>query len=247
LLLIVSRPLVGAGTQDYWRLPVPAQGPADTSAISVIARLEPTACSVCHPHQYQQWQESLHAHAVGPGLLGQLPLLDDATRRACLNCHAPRTEQQAGPTPGTNAANGVDCAGCHVRTHARFGPHEVLLTPHGVVQAEPLFKDAAFCAPCHQFGDDGIRIAGTPLENTVAEWRASDYPAQGKTCQACHMRDGSHHFSGIHDPATVRNALQVNARRTGDGVRIELRNRGALHRPSLRQPQPAGRALLAAV
>jgi hypothetical protein len=234
--------------EEYWQLPIPSQGAPPTAAVALTKPLDAAACGLCHRRQYAEWQGSLHARAVGPGLLGQLPAMDRAEATQCLTCHAPRREQQdrilADPLAGgllrsppavprvpsaAPAVGGIDCAGCHVRAHRRFGPTDTPITPHGGVVGLPLFRDSDFCAPCHQFPEGVGEIAGKPLEDTLEEWSASRYAATGTSCQACHMPDGSHAFRGIHDPATTRRALTLRVRREAEGVLLTLCNSGAGH------------------
>ena len=102
-------------------------------------------------------------------------------------------------------------------------------TPHGAVREQPLFRDAAFCAPCHQFGPDGLSVNGKPLQNTYREWQASRYADEGVACQDCHMPDGRHGFKGVHDPEMVEQGLGVDVWRTRDGLLVHARNKGAGH------------------
>jgi hypothetical protein len=103
------------------------------------------------------------------------------------------------------------------------------ITPHGRVVGLHLFRNAAFCSPCHQFTNGVGEVNGKPLENTEQEWRASRYARTGTGCQLCHMPDGSHEFRGIHDPDMTRKALLLNVWRHESGVALELRNTGAGH------------------
>jgi hypothetical protein len=171
--------------------------------------------------------------AAREGLLGQLGAFDQPTWQDCLNCHAPRVEQQARWRDAGLASlgylAGVDCAGCHLRQNVRHGPRGIPHTPHGAVVGNPLFRRSEFCAPCHQFDDDGLSVNGKPLENTYTEWARSRYAREGITCQACHMPHGHHGFKGIHDPATTRRGLAVKAMRTRNGVTVKATNAGAGH------------------
>ncbi len=219
------------GQSEYWTLPVPAQGQPAADMLWPMSSLSPEDCGLCHPKQLDEWRTSWHAKASSPGLLGQLPAFDDETRTMCLNCHAPRTEQQESASEPAALADvgGVDCAACHVRAHQRFGPSDRATTPHGSVLAEPLFWSADFCAPCHQFTPDDVAVNGKLLENTHEEWRASRYAGQGITCQDCHMPDRSHRFRGIHDPDMLRKGLALDVDRTQDGITATLTNHGAGH------------------
>lgn len=235
ILIILSGGLlsainVNADSQNYWNLPVPLQGAIPGKIPDTYTSLRPKGCGKCHVKQYEEWRKSFHAKAAGPGLLGQLVLFDETTSRDCLNCHAPRSEQQnALLNKKQTTSHGVDCASCHVRQHQRYATRNIINTPHGSVLSEPLFKTSEFCAPCHQFADDGILVNGKPLENTLNEWRSSRYPAQGKTCQSCHMRNGSHTFAGIHNPDVVRMGLSVNVSRDKTNMVVTLKNQGAGH------------------
>jgi hypothetical protein len=196
----------------------------------IIHSLKPEACGQCHRSQFQEWKKSLHASAAREGLIGQLILFDDATVKFCLDCHAPRTEQQLKILKGSNEnIHGVDCASCHVRKMVRYGKRSIDITPHGRVNKNKLFNSSLFCSSCHQFNDDGIKINGKPLENTFQEWSESDYPAKQKTCQSCHMPNGSHKFEGIHSPAMVRSALIIKAKRVNKRLEVTVHNKAAGH------------------
>jgi len=220
-------------SDGYWTLPVPSQGLAPDDYAEPAKDLSPVACGLCHRRQFREWSSSLHAHAARGGVLGQLPAFDLETQVSCLNCHAPGSEQQAlffaADAGEVRSLNGVDCVACHVRRHRRYGPGSKSITPHGRVEALPLFKDSAFCSPCHQFPDWGGRVNGKLLENTEQEWRASPYAPAGVGCQSCHMPGGSHEFKGIHDPGMSRKALRVDVRRRRRGVELRARNVGAGH------------------
>ena len=217
----------------YWELPIPAQGEDPAWSTADIFGLNPNLCGLCHPAQYQGWQHSLHALAFSEGVAGQLDAFDEETVDDCLGCHAPRTEQQLrwkeeGIT-SLSDQHGVDCAACHLRHQWRYGPRDLPLTPHGPVTRHPLFGEAEFCSPCHQFDAEGLSVNGKPLENTYIEWRDSRYAREGVTCQSCHMPKRAHTFKGIHDPATTRKGLGVRVSRTAAGVELVAANTGAGH------------------
>lgn len=233
-LLALSILASGQGLEDdYWLRPIPLQGAAPDAYPSAAKGLSPGDCGVCHIEQYRQWSTSYHRMATSAGLLGQLRAFDQAEQTDCLNCHAPRAEQQqlwySGSPDAYDNLYGVGCATCHVRAHRRFGPRTVAPTPHGDVRGLDLFSRSTFCLPCHQFDEQGVSVNGKPLENTYQEWQASRYPQQGMSCQGCHMRQGRHEFLGIHDRDTTRNGLKVSARRGDTGVLVVARNAGAGH------------------
>jgi len=218
--------VLGGFLSEHWRLPVPAQGgaPADLSALE--RSLLPSDCGACHPKQYREWQGSLHAGAFSPGFAGQLVegrLAEAPQLRRCQTCHAPLAEQQpilesGEAEPAYDAslrAQGIVCAGCHRRSHRVFGPPRrpelpplAAVLPHAGFEERAEFQESRFCAECHHFFDDE-GVAGKPLQNTWAEWRASPAAAAGRTCQSCHMPDRAHSWRGIHDPEMVRSGVQV--------------------------------------
>ncbi len=217
--------VLGAFLSQHWRLPVPLQGEPPSHFSSTESSLDPTRCGACHPKQWHEWQSSFHAKAFSPGFSGQLIEGDLAAPhelRQCQTCHAPLSEQQPvnaalAAEPAFDSAlrqQGIVCAACHVRAHARFGPPRraglpeiATPVPHAGFEARAEFAESRFCAPCHQFFDDP-GINGKPLENTYAEWVVSPAAKAGRTCQNCHMPDRAHLWRGIHDPETVRSGVE---------------------------------------
>jgi hypothetical protein len=231
LFITIAAPLLaGAG---YWQLPIPAQGEPPADYHPLARDPNPQSCALCHAEQFRQWQQSLHARAFSKGVAAQLPAFEEAVQGDCLECHAPRSEQLdlwLGQGIGSTAQiHGVDCATCHLRRHRRHSPLGKTQTPHGPVIAVALFRDPEFCSPCHQFQESGERLNGKLLENTYQEWLASSHAAANRTCQSCHMPDGSHEFKGIHDPEMTRKGLKVEARRTVQGAHFRAWNDGAGH------------------
>ncbi len=219
--------ILGPFLAEHWvSLPLPAQGEPPEAWSAPEKSLDPASCGACHPVQLAQWRTSLHAAAYSPGFSGQLIEGGLATAdnvRQCQSCHAPLAEQQ--PFAASGAAEprfdarlrdqGLVCAGCHVRAHRRYGPPRrpelpapTAALPHGGFTARPEFEESRFCATCHQFFDDA-GVNGKPVENTWREWKQSRFAAEGRTCQSCHMPDRAHTWRGIHDPETVRAAVDV--------------------------------------
>jgi hypothetical protein len=111
---------------------------------------------------------------------------------------------------------GLVCAVCHVRQHARFGPPKrpeappsPPVLPHGGVTRTAAFERSEFCMGCHQFEEDGFALSGKLLENTHEEWKASRFAKEGVQCQNCHMPDRRHQWRGIHDPEMVKSGVTV--------------------------------------
>jgi hypothetical protein len=221
----------------HWQRPLKSQGAAPEGFSALEASLEPTDCGSCHPRQFDDWRQSLHAHAMGPGLLGQLVEMaadDRLSHQACLRCHAPLAEQaddlvavlqadrlaieerqKAGSRQGMLYRQGLVCAACHLREGVVYGPPRRDTTldlnglPHGGFQERDAFADSRFCAACHQFDADGFTLNGKLLENTFEEWRASPQAEAGESCQSCHMPDRRHLWRGIHDRDTVLSGVTI--------------------------------------
>lgn len=239
--------VLGPFLTRYWSLPIPPQGPPPSSFTAPESSLEPVICGACHPLQLAQWRQSVHSRSWTPGLEGQLiegSLSHPFEARSCHSCHAPLAEQI--PFTATLEANpefdpelraqGLVCAGCHVRAHGRHGPARRMgapvppdPAPHGGFVAHREFEESRFCAECHQFFDD-VGIAGKPVENTWAEWRASPQAREGRSCQSCHMPDRAHLWRGIHDADWVRRALDIELQPRGPNASVLLiRNRDVGH------------------
>jgi len=236
----------------HWAQPVAPQGKAPKSFSGLEASLEPSACGTCHQRQWEDWETSLHAHAMGPGVMGQLVDVhpaDIASLRGCTRCHAPLAEQEASlvkqlrgkKQAGALHEQGLVCAACHVRKNVRYGPPPVKPTlgyksfgPHNGFVSIPAFEDGRFCATCHQFDADGYALNGKPLENTYAEWQASPSAKQGKQCQSCHMPERRHLWRGIHDAEMTRKGVTIETVPPSmhDGqvsARLTLTNSGTGH------------------
>src|SRR5437016_14648345 len=92
---------LSAGERDFiekhWRRPIPPQGPPPARFSPIERSLQPEACGACHPVQFADWQGSIHARSMGPGIAGQLVDLvktDPRSARSCATCHAPIAEQR---------------------------------------------------------------------------------------------------------------------------------------------------------
>ncbi len=205
----------------HFATPLAPQGPAPVGWSPSETSLSQTACAMCHVEQAAAWSTSRHALAMGAGVVGQ-DLAHTAGGEACGTCHAPLAEQAADPAL---AAEGVNCAGCHVRAWARSGPPSdgpVLegVAPHGGFEARTEFTDPAFCSTCHDFSAKAQAPSGKRLQETTEEWRRTPAAAAGQTCQSCHMPKGDHSFKGIHDAELVRSAFTAAVRFMTDGGRI---------------------------
>jgi len=235
----------------FWDAPLRPQGAGPANLAPAERSLNPDRCARCHARQFEQFRATVHARAMGPGVLGQIVDMPAEHARACQQCHAPLDEQMATRAPSaagsTSTANpdfdpelrshGVACAACHLRDRMRFGPPRrpsagLLASPGYPLTILSRFERGDFCAPCHQHTSDNS-AGGHPILDTVNEWVAGPYFARGIQCQHCHMPDRDHTWRGAHDPDTVRQAVHVYGRLARDGAAlagwISVENTGAGH------------------
>ena len=235
----VPRPPDSTGSflQKHWSRPLQTQGNPPAHFSPLEASLDPRACGTCHVAQFNDWKQSRHSLAMGPGIMGQLlnmPAAATEEHQDCIRCHAPLREQAdslvaalaRGPDKGLRPPvdagpalheQGLICAACHMRGHQRYGPprkdgskpESGAQLPHGGWVSEAAFGDSRFCAACHQFTNDGYALNGKLLENTYEEWRTSRHAREGRTCQSCHMPDRRHQWRGIHDAETVKSGITI--------------------------------------
>ncbi|HEY0191677.1 MAG TPA: c-type cytochrome [Kofleriaceae bacterium] len=213
---------------------IPPQGAAPPELAPAQASLAARQCARCHAKPYREWDGSIHRAAASPGLVAQTEYGMAADERAmCLRCHAPLAEQAR---DAELRADGVSCAGCHVRGWIRRGPPSVAATllalPGYPAQALGLYERGDFCLPCHQL-PPRTAVAGRPLLDTYREWLDGPYMRRGVQCQHCHMANREHEVKGIHDPSAVRQGLRLSGAATRDhGVvraEVSLENIGAGH------------------
>ena len=196
------------------------------SAAAVHLSLHPKlqakdSCGDCHAVIQQQWRSTLHAYALGPGVIGQFDLFEDDQIKDCLTCHAPMLDTTQHDGDILENSEAVGCKACHGRidrSHSDPGENTSRSTPGHEI-----------CVDCHQFGDEGILVNGKPLENTATEWLQSKYSQIGVTCIDCHMPAGQHQIKGIHDAEMTRSALSISAVIKGNQVIVSVTNRGAGH------------------
>ena len=201
---------------------------------SADALLDARGCASCHPAIVDEWARSRHALAWTNSIFQT----EYAARPQawCVNCHAPLVTQQA-DLAGPRAAQGVDCASCHVRAGALVSRTRHAGSPHETI-AEPTFGSPAFCADCHQFpfpvldpaGGAALRMTAHPMQDTVASFRAGPYARQRDGCMTCHGSRHGHAFAGAHDRGMLEGALDVAwCREEHDTLRATVRNVGAGH------------------
>ncbi len=178
----------------------------------------------------------------------------------CAACHL-REHRRFGPPPrgrvvgrgGTSSGKQANSSTVETSADGTDRSTTSLYAPHGGFTIAPMFQDSQFCAHCHQFPQDGPRIAGKLQEDTYAQWLASPYSRPGpgrRTCQDCHMPDRKHLWRGIHDQEMTRRALDVSLQlKPLSDNRFEavatVRNSGAGHHfPTYMVPKAEVRFLL---
>ncbi|MBA3395166.1 MAG: hypothetical protein H0T89_21135 [Deltaproteobacteria bacterium] len=219
----------------------PAGGtqPIDPGVAVTDPLLDARGCASCHAAIVDEWSRSRHALAWTNGIFQR----EYAARPQpwCVNCHAPLTTQQAA-IEGAHAAQGVDCATCHLRAGKLVSKHRRPGSPHDSV-GDASFGSPAYCADCHQFtfpvlSPEGVALAMTrhPMQTTVASFAAGPYAGERDGCLSCHGSKHGHAFPGAHDRGMREAALEItwcrkpDALGTGDAtLAIAVRNVAAGH------------------
>jgi hypothetical protein len=226
-------------------LPRPAIG--DTPGRAASAAEDNAACEGCHAEIAEEWRGSMHRAAYRDGAFQRALAVEPLA--FCRGCHAPEAPTDAAPSPEL-AEMGVGCITCH-----RAGD-EVLAAPdaRGASGApHGLLRSAAFggpqaCASCHEFAFPGAAPGGGAerMQTTVREHASSAHAETA--CASCHMpevpsgvgegggeggergaRHRSHAFGSSRTEGAQARAIEVEARRQGDTVHVELRAPGVGH------------------
>ncbi len=177
-------------------------------------------CARCHPEHAAEWIASQHRTAHSD------PDYQRAVARErgefCQSCHAPEASAGHAPT-ATQAALGVACVTCHLPA----GAEAVLAAPGASAHdghdsfASAEFASVGACAGCHEFAFPFNPTVA--MQATVTEHAAS--PFADTPCADCHMpwtgqgetRHRDHSFAASRDPAMLRAAVDVEAKRGSAG------------------------------
>lgn len=183
------------------------------------ARLETNAsCIGCHETEARQWAGSLHNRSWTDASFAHA--YDNEPSPFCWGCHAPESTADAQPR-GQAARLGVTCVSCHVDPAAagvRPAPDHPALVRRDASSTQA-------CGRCHEFGFESN--PSLSMQSTLSEHKGSPYA--GESCASCHMKNDSHAFAITRDRATLAAALEADAEREGNTVRIRLRSRGVGH------------------
>ena len=159
----------------------------------------------------------------------------------CNGCHTPFAYLAGDVTPprpseNSRANESVSCDLCHTVIgfggetphnfsyqvqpgRKKYGAKPGLESPHHDTQELALFRQAEFCANCHNEKDPH----GVWVKSTHLEWLEGPYSQQGVACQECHMPKArgrsakmaaeddvaQHLFHGGHDPGKVRGTIEL--------------------------------------
>jgi hypothetical protein len=199
------------------------------------AALANAECERCHEPEAREWRGSLHQRAN----------IEPAYRRSfarepfafCRGCHAPEADPESEETAAESAL-GVGCVTCHQPAGeavlAAPTPRDDRPAPHPLAR-EARFASPAACAGCHEFAFPDS--AGSPhpelMQSTLREHASSAGAAT--PCAGCHMPAGpggrrGHSFVASRDPAVVRGAATIEARREGpERIRVVITPRTPGH------------------
>jgi hypothetical protein len=168
-----------------------------------------TECMDCHPRQYDEWRQSMHAYAA------RSPYFDAMVAKAyrdsageigtfCVQCHSPYGDMEGDPGYSTAATRsdlaleGISCDVCHTAVgHGRIGNGDLIQdTTAGkqgpyvaaefeghATEASNFIQSPALCGTCH----DVFKFPGLQLEEAYSEYLESPAAERGATCQDCHM------------------------------------------------------------
>jgi hypothetical protein len=189
------------------------------------------ACHECHADITAQWIASRHHLSFGN------PDFSRAYAREpkdfCRECHAPALTRPEPLRVVEPEHLGVGCLDCHVDPQYPFavatGPGPASAAPHELLRSGDFGTRS--CARCHEFEfpPDSRRPPGTMMQTTMREHRAS--PHAERSCADCHMpRTGvgalesrDHSLASTRDPAAMRAAIEIQARREDDSVILQMR------------------------
>lgn len=167
-------------------------------------------CGECHPSQYDEWRQSMHAYAP------LSPVFDAMAQKAfrdtsgevgtfCTGCHTPigTIQGEDGSTVAaqrsTISRDGVSCDVCHSAVShdtpignlslnfatdgAVYGPYQSAFDDGHDSKQKEIFNSPELCGSCH----DVFNFPGLRIEEAYTEYTTSPAAEMGQTCQDCHM------------------------------------------------------------
>jgi len=201
------------------------------------ARWTARSCRSCHSEAFQEWEASRHSVAWSNGIFQRE--FRSQPRQWCINCHAPLAGEipEGSSSVDPVAAEGINCATCHVRGDRIVAASRRPGSPHET-EVRSDFGDAAFCGGCHEFNFPVFRADGRlerysahPMQATVTQFRAGPYAGEPGACLSCHATSpAGHRFPGAHDPTMLERAVTMEVCRVDrKTVRMTVTNVGAGH------------------
>lgn len=170
----------------------------------------PDRCENCHRDIYNDWSDSMHAHAwddkwYQPDYLLAHQETDGGTDVLCGACHTP-IAARTGLLPPADASNfdatshrGISCDFCHTVTginqmynmghvsepgNVKYGPRGDGRSLYHEVAKTEIHDKANFCGACHMVIHPAT---GTFIIDTWDDWKNNPYGKEGVSCQDCHM------------------------------------------------------------
>lgn len=228
------RPLNIFVVDDKFALPI------QTAVPEGLESLRAEGCGVCHTAIYQEWSQSIHAHAwVEEYYVADMAFEENPP--VCKNCHIQLERQRENKVVGFKDADrlypltvpnpdfdpvlqneGVTCAVCHVRDGKIIGPYPTTAAPHPVVVQPEFLSAISPCKICHVLpGKRWDMFYDRSPCGTLSEITERNIKAD---CVGCHLprvtrpmavggpvrTGGKHLFQGGHTPSQVKNSLRVD-------------------------------------
>lgn len=216
---------------------------ADQPRVNPAGFTSSQICGACHQDIYAMWKDSKHARAFENSIFAaayrDVQRAGGDARRLCLRCHAPI----AGITGDLDAQQaitreGVTCDFCHSVTGVAIrdtdspfvvevgttkrGPRVGSSSKAHGIQPSILHKSSRLCGGCHEFRNG----EGVTTISTFAEWRASRYPAELRSCQDCHFLPvkgrPSVQAAASPDSKVPDHRLQRNEEQVRQAVRLDV-------------------------
>lgn len=191
------------------------------------------ACATCHAGITEEWAASQHGRAWTDGIFQRE--YRNQPLDWCVRCHAPLATGDAESVDDV-AAQGVNCAVCHLRDGEMLAAKQREGSPHATRVVEGM-QTAEYCAGCHEFnfpvvdGDKQVRgYTAHPMQHTVAEFHAGARADQPGECLGCHGNTPyRHRLPGAHADGVLQHAVGMALCRRGQGLEVALTNQGAGH------------------
>jgi hypothetical protein len=206
--------------------------PVDVGA-TAAGDQDAATCTPCHAGIVDEWAKSQHGRAWTDGIFQRE--FRNQPLDWCVRCHAPLATGDAASV-GPVAAQGVNCAVCHLRDGEMVAAAKREGSPHATRVVEGM-NTAAYCAGCHEFNfpviDQDKQVhayTAHPMQHTVSEFQSGVRASQPGECLGCHGNTPSRHrFPGAHADGVLQHAIGMELCRSGRDLEIALTNQGAGH------------------